>query len=49
MLKEDYNKNRPRTECPNCGKLITNACFNKHYNDCINQDSKYNINKNKVV
>lgn len=28
MLKEEYNKNRPRTECPNCGKLITNACFN---------------------
>ena len=22
MLKEEYNKSRPRTECPNCGKLI---------------------------
>ena len=49
MLKEDYNKNKPRTECPNCGKLITNACFNKHYNACINPDSKYNLNKTKVV
>lgn len=49
MLKEDYNKNRPKTECPICGKLITNACFNKHFQACVNPNSKYNLNKNKSV
>lgn len=49
MLKEEYNKNRPRTECQICGKLITNACFNKHYESCANPNSKYNLNKNKLV
>lgn len=49
MLKEEYNKSRPRTECPNCGKLITKACFSKHYNACINPNSKYNLNRTKVV
>lgn len=49
MLKEEYNSNRPRIECPNCGKFITNACFNKHYQACINPHSKYNLNKSKSV
>ena len=49
MLKEEYNKNRPRTECPICGKLVTNACFNKHYQACANPNSKHNLNKNKTV
>lgn len=45
MTKEDYNKNRPRTQCPNCGKLITNATFEKHYSACINPNSKINSRK----
>ena len=49
MLKEEYNKSRPRTECPNCGKLITKARFSKHYNACINPNSKYNLNRTKMV
>lgn len=49
MLKEEYNKNRPRKECPICRKLITNACFNKHYQACANPNSKYNLNKKKSV
>lgn len=43
MTKEEYNKNRPITICPLCGKGITNACFDKHYKACSNPDSKMNL------
>lgn len=46
MTKEDYNKSRPKIKCPNCGKLVTKANFNKHYVACINPQSKLNT-KNK--
>lgn len=49
MLKEQYNKNRPRKQCPNCGTFITNACFSRHYQACVNPHSKYNLYKNNVV
>lgn len=45
MLKSEYNNNRPRIECPNCGKFITKANFNRHYNACIDPNSKYNQKK----
>lgn len=49
MLKEQYNKNRPRKECPICGAFITNACFDRHYQACVNPSSKYNLRKNKMT
>lgn len=34
MTKEEYNKNRPKIECPICKKLITKANFNRHFTFC---------------
>ena len=42
MTKTEYNESRPRIECPNCGKYITKANFSRHYNACINTNSKLN-------
>lgn len=42
MTLNEYRNNRPRTACPNCGKLFTNACLQRHYNACIDPDSKLN-------
>ena len=35
--------------CPICGKNLTVANFKKHYNACVNPNSKLNKNKNKVI
>lgn len=42
-MSKDYFKNRPRIQCPNCGAMITKACYKKHYQACINPDSKLNV------
>lgn len=42
MTLTEYRKNRPRTICPNCGKSFTNACFQRHYDACINPNSRLN-------
>lgn len=43
MTKNEYHSNRPRFECPICGKLVTSACFNRHYQACSNPNSKLNL------
>ena len=45
MNRKDYNTNRPRKQCSNCGKLFTHATFNRHYAACISPDSKLNNQK----
>ena len=48
MTREQYDKNRPRVECPNCGKLVTKAVFKKHYKACINPNSKLNNKSSNI-
>lgn len=48
MTKNEYNSNRPRVECPVCGKLFTKPCFNRHYRACSDPSSKLNVNDKNV-
>lgn len=49
MKANEYNQNRPRQKCPNCGKEITSACFNRHLKACVDPNSKLNQKINKDV
>lgn len=37
---------QPKTICPNCGREISNANFRKHYDACIDPNSKLNWKRN---
>ena len=38
--KEDYNLSRPRIACPNCGRGITKACYDRHVSVCLKNQSQ---------
>ena len=40
MNKREYDNNRPRQVCPKCGRMITAACFKRHYNACTGEVKK---------